>query len=77
MRKAPAIGIDLGSCSSRVAVFKDGKVKIIASYASYVAFTDAEIIVGDAAKNVGSGVNGINTIFGKFSPQCAKQFGIF
>ncbi|XP_021961402.1 heat shock 70 kDa protein cognate 4 [Folsomia candida] len=63
MRKAPAIGIDLGSCSSRVAVFKDGKVKIIASYASYVAFTDAEIIVGDAAKNVGSGVNGINTIF--------------
>jgi len=62
------IGIDLGTTYSCVGVFKDGRVHIIANdqgnriTPSYVAFTDTERLVGDAAKNQAS-LNPENTIF--------------
>ena len=63
-----AIGIDLGTTCSRVAVFQNGKAEIIANNQgnkatpSYVAFNDKERLVGDAAKNQAA-MNPENTIF--------------
>ncbi|KAH0793390.1 cytoplasmic heat shock protein 70 [Histomonas meleagridis] len=63
-----AIGIDLGTTYSCVGVFRHNRVDIIANdmgnrtTPSYVAFTEDERLVGDAAKNQAA-MNPTNTVF--------------
>ncbi|XP_013142325.1 PREDICTED: heat shock protein 68 [Papilio polytes] len=64
----PAVGIDLGTTFSCVAVFQHGKVEIITNdqgnriTPSYVAFTDTERLIGESAMNQ-IAMNPKNTIF--------------
>merc|ERR1711902_27020 len=68
MGKKTAIGIDLSTTYSCVGTFQHGKVEIIANdqsnrtTPSYVAFTDTERLIGEAAKNQVA-MNPTNTIF--------------
>ncbi|RAH64272.1 molecular chaperone Hsp70 [Aspergillus aculeatinus CBS 121060] len=65
---APAVGIDLGTTYSCVGVFRDDRIEIIANdqgnrtTPSFVAFTDTERLIGDAAKNQVA-MNPHNTVF--------------
>lgn len=65
---ARAVGIDLGTTYSCVAHFQNDRVEIIANdqgnrtTPSYVAFTDTERLIGDAAKNQAA-INPENTVF--------------
>eukprot|EP00004_Rigifila_ramosa_P003762 TRINITY_DN13_c0_g1_i7.p1 TRINITY_DN13_c0_g1~~TRINITY_DN13_c0_g1_i7.p1 ORF type:complete len:705 (-),score=212.44 TRINITY_DN13_c0_g1_i7:41-2074(-) len=64
----PIVGIDLGTTYSCVGIFQNGRVEIIANdqgnriTPSYVAFTDTERLIGDAAKNQAT-LNPTNTVF--------------
>jgi len=68
MSSGPAIGIDLGTTYSCVGIFRDDRIEIIANdqgnrtTPSFVAFTDTERLIGDAAKNQVA-MNPHNTVF--------------
>lgn len=66
--EGPAVGIDLGTTYSCVGIWQNDRVEIIANdqgnrtTPSYVAFTDTERLIGDAAKNQ-TAMNPRNTVF--------------
>jgi L1 cell adhesion molecule like protein len=77
----PAIGIDLGTTYSCVAVWRPAhnRVEVIANdqgnrtTPSCVAFTEAWRLIGDAAMNQAA-MNPVNTIFGESSSIFQRQF---
>jgi hypothetical protein len=77
----PAIGIDLGTTYSCVAVWRPlhQRVEVIANdqgsrtTPSCVAFTESWRLVGDAAMNQAD-MNPVNTVFGECSSSFKRQF---
>ena len=69
--EGPAIGIDLGTCYSCVAIWQRNRVEIIPNdlgnrtTPSYVAFNETHRLIGQAAKDQVS-MNPTNTVFGEF-----------
>ena len=67
-KRTYAIGIDCGTTTSAVGIFQNDRVEIIANEhgnrttPSYVAFTETERLIGDAAKNQ-IAANPQNTVF--------------
>jgi len=67
-KDGPAVGIDLGTTYSCVGIWQNDRIEIIANdqgnrtTPSYVAFTETERLVGDAAKNQVA-MNPTNTVF--------------
>lgn len=67
-----AIGIDFGTCYTRVAIYRNEKLEIIknekgnVSTPSVVAFTDTGILVGEPAVDQ-MFENASNTVFGRYS----------
>jgi heat shock protein 1/8 len=65
-----AIGIDLGTCYSCVAVWKNNRVEIIPNdlgnrkTPSYVAFNETHRLIGDGAMGQ-TAMNPTNTVFGE------------
>ncbi|CAF3514664.1 unnamed protein product [Rotaria socialis] len=65
---AVAVGIDLGTAYSSIAIFRNGNVEVIANEQdnrttpSYVAFTDVQRLIGSEAKSQAA-MNSKNTIF--------------
>lgn len=63
-----AIGIDLGTTTSLVAVWRNGRAEVFTNdqgnriNPSYVAFTDTERLVGESAKNQAA-MNSTNTVY--------------
>lgn len=78
--EGPAIGIDLGTSYSCVGVWQHNRVEIIANdhgnrtTPSYVAFTDTQGLIGDAAKNQVA-INAVNTVFGEYLDGCFPWLG--
>ena len=68
IKMSEAIGIDLGTTYSCVAIWSNGRVEVIPNdqgnntTPSYVAFTETERLIGDAAKNQAAR-NCTNTVF--------------
>merc|ERR1712019_253095 len=64
----PVIGIDLGTTYSCVGIYKNGRVEIIPNdqgnriTPSYVAFTEDDRLIGEAAKNQAT-INPVQTLF--------------
>lgn len=68
MNQEIAIGIDLGTTNSCIAVWQNGKIEVIAcetgdrTVPSWVAFTESERLIGHSAKSQ-AGANPENTVF--------------
>lgn len=64
-----AIGIDLGTSTSCVAIWRQGRVDVITNEEgqrttpSYVAFTETERLIGESARNQAA-LNPLNTVYG-------------
>lgn len=84
MRMVHAIGIDIGTANTRVAVYRNGQVEVIPgkngqrSMPSYVAFTERCRLFGSAAKaqaasNPKSTVGGVKRVLGLKRNDCHPQ----